>query len=71
MRGEQNMRELARNVIRQICGYLDAQAGAIYLLENKTLSLAGVYAYNERSDQSRTYQLGEGLIGQAAEEGNC
>ena len=68
MRGEQDVRELARNVIQQICRYLGVQTGALYLLEDKTLTRVGTYAYDERQDQPRTFQQGEGLVGQAAEE---
>ena len=69
MRGEQDVNELARNVIRQICVYLHAQAGSLYLLENKTLTRTGVYAFTEPSGQAHSLNLGEGLAGQAAEDG--
>ena len=69
MRGEQGTRELARHVIQHMCRYLGAMSGALYVLENKTLSLAGAYAYDLTPDQPHTFQLGEGLVGQAAEDG--
>ena len=69
MRGEQDIQELARNVIRQICVYLNAQAGSLYLLDNKTLTLTGVYAFTESPGQASSLSLGEGLAGQAAEDG--
>jgi hypothetical protein len=68
MRGEQEVAELARNAITQLCQYTEAQAGALFLLENKTLTLAGSYAYQTRSETEVTFPLGTGLIGQAALE---
>ena len=68
MRGEQETSKLARNVISQLCGCLAAQAGALYLLENKTLTLAGTFAFTERPGLNDTIQLGQGLVGQAALE---
>lgn len=69
MRGEQTLSQLAENVISQICQYTGAQAGALFLLKEKTLMLAGRYAFAERPDFSDTFQLGEGLVGQAAADG--
>ena len=45
MRGEQDIPTLASNVIQQLCKYLDAQVGALYVLEDDMLKLAGTYAY--------------------------
>ena len=67
MRGEQDISTLARNVIQHLCKYLSACAGAIYILEDKTLQLTGVYAYRRKS-LAQQYQLGEDLVGQAAVE---
>ena len=67
MRGEQDIPTLANNVIQQLCKYMETYNGAIYILEDKILQLAGTYAYRQES-LARQYQLGEDLVGQAAVE---
>jgi len=68
MRGEQNIPTLARNVIQQLCTYLDAQVGTIYVREGERLTLAGSFACTGEEAPPAQFQLGEGLIGQAALE---
>jgi CheY-like chemotaxis protein/signal transduction histidine kinase/DNA-binding LacI/PurR family transcriptional regulator len=65
MRGEQDIVTLANNVIEQLCEYLAAPVGALYALEDTTLTLAGAYAYRRKSLVEQ-FELGEGLVGQAA-----
>lgn len=67
MRGEQEIPILASNVIQQLCRYLDAQVGALYLLEGEVLNLTGTYAHRGKS-QAGQVQPGEGTVGQAALE---
>lgn len=69
MRGEQDIPHLADNIISQVCRYAGAQAGALFLLNEKTLTLAGRYAFLERPGFNGKFQLGEGLVGQAAMDG--
>ncbi len=66
LRGEQTITQLTNNVLTQLCRYSGAQAGALFLLDEKTLTLSGTYAYTPRPDFSSTFDLGEGFIGQAA-----
>jgi hypothetical protein len=68
MRGEQDLTTLAGNVIGQLCRYLDAPTGALFLLESDVLRLAGSYAYTPRPDTPAEFRVGEGLIGQAVLE---
>ncbi|RYX99685.1 GAF domain-containing protein, partial [bacterium] len=68
IRGEKQARELAQIIIDQICNYLKAQIGVIYLFESGQLNLAGSYAYHYRKNNTSVIQLGEGLVGQAALE---
>lgn len=68
MRGERNVNELAEGIITYMTPYLNAQIGALYLLENNTLRLISSYAYNERRQNKNTFKVGEGLVGQAAAE---
>ena len=67
MRGEQDIPTLANNVIQHLCGYLETDSGAIYILEEKLLRLAGTYAYRKKS-LVQQYQIGEDLVGQAVIE---
>jgi CheY-like chemotaxis protein/signal transduction histidine kinase/HAMP domain-containing protein len=67
MRGEQATSTLANNVIQQLCRYLDAQIGALYIAEEDTLNLVGSYAYASRNPVKQ-FNVGEGLVGQAALE---
>ena len=69
MRGDQSVVELSQNVIGYLAPYLEAKVGAIFLVdENKSLKLAGSYAYKTRKGLSNEYKFGEGLVGQAALE---
>jgi len=67
-RGERIETELAQAVIDQLCTYMKAQIGVIYLFENGQLSLAGSYAFHYRKQNASNIKLGEGLVGQAAQE---
>jgi CheY-like chemotaxis protein len=67
MRGEQDVPVLANNIIQQLCHYLQAQVGGLYLVEDQTLNLAGRYAYTNKNPVTR-FKFGEGLVGQAALE---
>ncbi|KJU86825.1 signal transduction four helix bundle sensory module [Candidatus Magnetobacterium bavaricum] len=72
MRGEQDVTILAQNIIGLLTKYLNAQAGAIYLVDgDKTLRLTATYAYTKRKGLSNSFTFGEGLVGQAALEGQC
>jgi CheY-like chemotaxis protein/putative methionine-R-sulfoxide reductase with GAF domain len=67
MRGEQDIPALANSVIQQLCHYLQAQIGALYVTEDNTLNLVGSYAYASKNP-TRQFKFGEGLVGQAALE---
>ncbi|HYC83566.1 MAG TPA: response regulator, partial [Chryseosolibacter sp.] len=67
-RGEKEVRALAQEVIVQIANYLDAKVGAIYLKENNHLYLTGSYAFHHRKENANEFQVGQGLVGQAALE---
>ncbi len=69
MRGNQNIQDLTRNMIGYLVPYMNAQVGAVYLLnKEKKLRLTGSYAYTKRKNLSNEFKLGEGLVGQAALE---
>lgn len=68
--GNQDVDELANNIISFLCAYLEADIGAIYLAgaDNGTLTLAGTYAFPAASSVKTEFAPGEGLVGQAALE---
>ncbi len=69
MRGEQDLKTLAQNVIAYLTKYSDAQIGAIYLRNgSEEFNLLGSYAYNHRKGNNNSFKEGDGLIGQAALE---
>ncbi len=74
MSGEQNISTLAENVIRFLATYLKAQVGAFYLMEQvrlqdtSRLKLIASYAFMKRKGLANEFEVGEGVIGQAALE---
>lgn len=67
IRGEQDIPTLANNIVRQLCNYLGAHIGALYIANADDLELAGSYAYSLAEGHGR-FRFGEGLVGQAAAE---
>jgi signal transduction histidine kinase/CheY-like chemotaxis protein/CHASE3 domain sensor protein len=68
MFGNQELEELASNVLNEVCLYSDVAVGAIFLLsDDKKLILKAGYAHQARSN-NLSYDFGEGLVGQAAKE---
>jgi CheY-like chemotaxis protein/CHASE3 domain sensor protein/putative methionine-R-sulfoxide reductase with GAF domain len=65
-RGEKTEDDLAQAIINQLCTYLNAQIGAIYLIDNGQMHFSGSYAYNHKEQNNRVINIGEGLVGQAA-----
>jgi CheY-like chemotaxis protein len=68
MRGEQNIVDLAGNIIQFLCEYTDTQVGALYLNQDDVFRLVGTYAYVRRKNLANQFKIGEGLVGQAALE---
>ncbi|TDQ07623.1 response regulator [Pedobacter metabolipauper] len=70
MRGEQEIDQLSTNIITQICNYIDAPVGAIFIANNtnKSFKMEGSYAYQSAKSIRTEYRLGEGMVGQAAAE---
>jgi len=68
--GEQPMIKLAENAINFITPYLDTQMGACYIAEDnqQRLRMIASYAYTWRKELANEFELGEGLVGQAALE---
>ncbi|MBT3209982.1 MAG: response regulator [Bacteroidetes bacterium] len=70
MKGDQDLVELASNIITFLAKYMLAKVGAIYLMESdqKNLKLSASYAFRTRKNMNNKILVGEGLIGQAAFE---
>lgn len=68
MRGDKDLHALTVDIVTFLAEYLNAQVGAVYLPddEERTLSLYGSYAFVKRKKLSDRFEMGEGLIGQAA-----
>ena len=63
--GDQKPSFLAESIIQFLCHYLDAQVGALFLLEDTHLRLVGCYACAEMPQLE--FDLGEGIIGLAVQ----
>ncbi len=69
--GEKDVNVLAKDVIGFLARYLGAQIGTLYLASNGgVLNLSGSYAFSKRKSLGDSIGLGEGLVGQAAIEGD-
>ena len=68
MHGDLSLQTMSECVITEIAGYIGAQVGAFYLLDekDKSLYLSSGYAYTRPKDHPERFKPGEGLIGQAA-----
>ena len=70
LRGDLTIPELAQQVISGLCVQMDAQVGALYIVneETGTLQLCGSFAYHLPPDAAPEFAFKEGLVGQAAFE---
>ena len=71
LRGDPDIGALSEKIVTEMAKYLNAQVGAIYILENgdePVLAFRGGYAYSDPDGSHRFFKLGEGLVGQAASE---
>lgn len=70
MRGEQEIDELATNIITKICNYIQAPTGGFFIVNQtkKTIKFEGGYAWQNSKNTRHEYHFGEGLVGQAAAE---
>ncbi|WP_034640925.1 response regulator [Desulfovibrio inopinatus] len=68
MRGEHGLQDLSRRFIAVLSRHLEAQLGAIYIHDDGILLLTAGFSYANRHDGSHRYKIGEGFIGQAAQE---
>ncbi|WP_081869662.1 response regulator [Endozoicomonas numazuensis] len=69
MRGEQELSEVCKNIVSYLARYLDMQTGAMYVMDDEQrLQLMASYAWKRRKQSKNSFEVGEGLVGQAAME---
>ncbi|SHM96645.1 response regulator [Mucilaginibacter sp. OK098] len=70
MQGQQSERELAGNVLTEICNYTKALTGTFYLFneEEQILELYASYAFNSPDALKKTVKVSEGWLGQVAHD---
>jgi hypothetical protein len=65
---------LAEKILQALCTEIEAVQGAVFLTKanegKKMLQMAASFAYFHNEDKYRSYEFGEGLIGQVAKEAN-
>jgi signal transduction histidine kinase/DNA-binding response OmpR family regulator/uncharacterized membrane protein YciS (DUF1049 family) len=70
--GEQNIMQIAENVMNFLTPYVEAQVGVFYLAQGQgpmmRLKMMASYAYTWRKNLANEWSVGEGLVGQAALE---
>ena len=67
--GELQIEELGQNALSFLCDYLGANAGAIFMREERDFRRAATYAVPASATIPERFSIGEGLLGQAAKEG--
>ena len=74
VKGKSNKQDKFDKVLSHICKHLEASQGVIYLnakISNKNgVKLFSTYAFAIGESEELGYELGEGIIGQVAKEGN-
>jgi hypothetical protein len=72
LQGQRDLLTLAQNVLSELAPTVDAQHGSLYMMRqtdsDQRLKLFASYAFSERKHLSNEFELGQGLIGQAAFE---
>jgi CheY-like chemotaxis protein len=66
--GKEILLDQASTSINELCRYIKAGMGALYLYDEKdeSLKLEGAYALKKGSDITSIFKLGEGIVGQVA-----
>jgi CheY-like chemotaxis protein/CHASE3 domain sensor protein len=70
MQGQQTEKELAENILTEICTYTKALTGTFYLFndDSDVLDLYASFAFNDPGALKQTIRLNEGWLGQAAKD---
>jgi HAMP domain-containing protein/CheY-like chemotaxis protein len=72
LQGQRDLMTVTSQVLSELAPVVDAQHGAFYMAsreeESTTLKLFSSYAYTKRKELANEFELGEGIVGQAALE---
>lgn len=73
LRKQDDVEELSYQILSYLINYMDANQGGLFIRNNEdpnniTLELKSFYAFNRRKFIKKTFELGEGLIGNCALE---
>jgi len=66
--GVNNYVDISREISKYLCKKLDAQVGALYIVNDKEIKLMGSYAFNIRKQINDSFKVGEGLLGEVVLE---
>ncbi len=70
MQGQQSEKELAENILSEICSYTNALTGTFYLYqdEEQVISLYAAHAFSDLRLLKNTIKLAEGWVGQVVKD---
>lgn len=71
MQGEMTVPALSASALGAIAEYVDAKVGVLYLLEGLNLRRTGTWALPDSHAVPATIKLGDGLMGQAIQDGKA
>ncbi|MDB5011533.1 MAG: response regulator, partial [Mucilaginibacter sp.] len=68
IQGQQSEKELAQNILTEVCNYVKALTGTFYLYNEveKSLELHAAYAFHNPNEIKKRVSLNEGWLGQVA-----
>ena len=66
MLGNLSLEKLAEKIISYMCQYTSAQVGCFYVVNDYEIQRIAGYGYTESTLSKNTYEMGEGIIGEAA-----
>jgi signal transduction histidine kinase/DNA-binding response OmpR family regulator len=69
LRGEKELKQLSQDVLNAVAGYIDAQAGLLYVRQDNILQHVASYAIVSEENVPRQVAMGETLVGEAARKG--
>jgi hypothetical protein len=72
LQGQRDLQSVSKQILSELAPLVYAQHGVFYVMDGNSdqamLKLLSTYAYRERKSLANRFQLGEGLVGQAALE---
>ncbi len=69
LQGQRDLAAVTKLIMREVAPLVGAQHGAFFLADHGALTLIAGYGYRRRKEVPRSFELGDGLVGQAALEG--